>query len=116
LSDIEWRLFLHLDWCDEVSDIREQFPLDRAITRRIAEELGIRHPTNRTTKTPLVMTTNFLVDLTRDRKMLQEAAMSNQLQSCRKTVCLKSWRSNAASGPSRIFLCALLQSMNFLQY
>jgi hypothetical protein len=34
LSDIEWRLFLHLEWCDLVSDIREPFPLDRAATRQ----------------------------------------------------------------------------------
>jgi hypothetical protein len=29
LSDGEWRLFLHLEWCDGVQDIREQFPLNR---------------------------------------------------------------------------------------
>lgn len=45
LSDIEWRLFMHLDWCDGVTDIREQFPLERCETSRIAEGLGIRHPT-----------------------------------------------------------------------
>lgn len=73
LSDIEWRLFLHLDWCDDVSDIREQFPLDRTITRRIAENLGIRHPTYAKTKVPFVMTTDFLVDFSRDGKLLQEA-------------------------------------------
>ena len=44
LSDHEWRLFLHLEWCDEVLDIREQFPLDRAATARITESLGLRHP------------------------------------------------------------------------
>jgi hypothetical protein len=44
LSDIEWRLFLHLDWCDDVTDIREQFPLGRDSTRRISESLGVATP------------------------------------------------------------------------
>jgi len=73
LSDIEWRLFLYLDWCDDVTDIREQFPLNRTNTRRIAESLGIRHPTDNATKTSLVMTTDFLVDVLRDGKTRQEA-------------------------------------------
>lgn len=65
LSDIECRLFLLLDWSDNVRDIREQFPLDRDSTRRIADSLGIRHPADPTTKTLLVMTTDFLVDVAR---------------------------------------------------
>ncbi len=58
LSDIECRLFLMLDWADAVEDIREQFSLDRAVTRRIAEEMGVRHPADVVTKVPLVMTTD----------------------------------------------------------
>lgn len=73
LSDIEWRLFLHLDWCDEVTDIREQFPLDRLVTRQIATGIGVRHPTDTASKTPLVMTTDFLVDVLQDGKLRQEA-------------------------------------------
>jgi hypothetical protein len=73
LSDIEWRLFLYLDWCDDVTDIREQFPMDRAVTCRIAESLNIRYPSDTATKTPLVMTTDFFVDLLRDGKTCQEA-------------------------------------------
>ena len=73
LSDIEWRLFLHLDWCDEVADIREQFPLDRLVTRQIATSMGVRHPTDTGNKTPLVMTTDFLVDVLQEGKLRQEA-------------------------------------------
>jgi len=73
LSDIEWRLFLHLEWCDDVTDIREQFPLHRSRTCRIAKSLGLHHPTDTTSKTPLVMTTDFLVDVLRDGKLCQEA-------------------------------------------
>jgi hypothetical protein len=41
LSDIECSLFYLLDWNDAVVDIREQFPLDRSATRRIAKEIGV---------------------------------------------------------------------------
>lgn len=44
LSDIKTALFLLLDWSDSVTDIREQFPLDREETRRIAADMGVRHP------------------------------------------------------------------------
>ena len=73
LSDIENGLFLILDWCDAVKDIREQFPLDRAITQRIADRLGIDHPKDVRTRTPLVMTTDFLVDVVRDGRIQQYA-------------------------------------------
>jgi hypothetical protein len=73
LSDKEWRTFLFLDWCDDVTDIREQFPLPREITRRIAERLGVRHPTDNSTRTPIVMTTDFLVDVLRDGRPCLEA-------------------------------------------
>lgn len=73
LSDLEWRLFLHLDWCDDVTDIREQFPLNRQITTRIAEELRIRHPKDPSTKITNVMTTDVLVDLLRDGVPTREA-------------------------------------------
>lgn len=63
LSDIEWRHFLLFDWADDTEDIREQFPLDRVVTQRIAEEIGVRHPIDPTTKVPLVMTTDLVVDV-----------------------------------------------------
>ncbi|MEW5993088.1 MAG: TnsA endonuclease N-terminal domain-containing protein [Candidatus Zixiibacteriota bacterium] len=73
LSDGEWRLFLHLEWCDDVQDIREQFPLDRLETGRIAEQLGVRHPQDVQTKVRLVMTTDFVVDVVRGGKLMTEA-------------------------------------------
>jgi TnsA endonuclease N terminal/TnsA endonuclease C terminal len=73
LSDIEWRLFLHLEWSDVVIDIREQFSLDRDVTRRIAETLGVLHPQDVVSKTQLVMTTDFVVDLVRDGRVVTEA-------------------------------------------
>jgi hypothetical protein len=70
LSDVEWRLFLLFDWADTVEDIREQFPLDRAVTRRIADEIGVRHPTDPATKTPVVMSTDLVIDVIRDGRVV----------------------------------------------
>lgn len=68
LSDGETGLFLMLDWEDSVADIREQFPLDRDVTRQIAVEIGVPHPRDNHTQTDLVMTTDFLVDVVIDGK------------------------------------------------
>ncbi len=63
-SDIERGAFLEYDWRDDVQDIREQFPLDRGLTRAIAFEMGVRHPRDPRSGTDIVMTTDFLVDMT----------------------------------------------------
>ncbi|MDP2072510.1 TnsA endonuclease N-terminal domain-containing protein [Methylotenera sp.] len=63
LSDNETAVFLLLDWSDAVTDIREQFPLDRELTRRIATEMGVTHPVDPHSRTEIVMTTDFLVDV-----------------------------------------------------
>lgn len=63
LSDIETALFLLLDWSNSVIDIREQFPLDRDMTRRIAADMGVRHPVDTQSQTDIVMTTDFVVSV-----------------------------------------------------
>lgn len=63
LSDIETALFLLLDWSGAVTDIREQFPLDRDETRRIAADMGVRHPADTQSRTDIVMTTDFMVSV-----------------------------------------------------
>lgn len=63
LSDMETAVFLLLDWSNAVTDIREQFPLDRDMTRSIAAKMGISHPVDRQSKADIVMTTDFLVDV-----------------------------------------------------
>lgn len=57
LSDLELRARLIYDWSDAVTDIREQFPLDRDDTRRIASAMGVAHPIDVRSKVDLVMTT-----------------------------------------------------------
>lgn len=60
-SDVEWHLFLLLEYAPDVIDIREQYPLVREDTIAIAAELGISHPTYPGTTIPEVMTSDFLV-------------------------------------------------------
>ncbi|MBT3069573.1 TnsA endonuclease N-terminal domain-containing protein [Rhodomicrobium sp. Az07] len=69
LSDIECGLFYLADWSDSVTDIREQFPLQRDATQRIAAQLDVAHPCDSATRTPLVMTTDFLLDVVQDRRL-----------------------------------------------
>ncbi|MDM0068783.1 TnsA endonuclease N-terminal domain-containing protein [Variovorax sp. J31P207] len=62
LSDGEWKCFLKLEADTQVEEIREQFPMDRFETFRLAQKLGLRHP--RTLDgTPYVMTLDFLVTI-----------------------------------------------------
>lgn len=63
LSNLESALFQILEWSDIVVDVREQFPLDREVTRMLATEMGIAHPRDVETGTDLVMTTDFVVDV-----------------------------------------------------
>jgi hypothetical protein len=60
LSDGEWKCFLFFEADPQVVDIREQFPLDRLQTLRIARDLGYRHPAT-TDGTPYMMTIDFLI-------------------------------------------------------
>lgn len=60
LSDLERNYFYLTEYSDEVIDIREQFPLlPLEETIVIADELGIKHPTDLKTGKPIVMTTDF---------------------------------------------------------
>lgn len=61
MSDVEFKLFLTLEWQTDISDIREQYPLDREMTQTVARTLGIRHPYYPGTHVPTVMTVDFLV-------------------------------------------------------
>ena len=73
LSDIERSLFYCLDWEDLIADIREQFPLDRSVTSQIAQACNIPHPRFPGVMTPMVMTTDFVVDAWVGGKMVQTA-------------------------------------------
>ena len=82
LSDLERNYFYLTEYSDFVIDIREQFPLlPLEETIVIADELGIKHPTDSKVQEPIVMTTDFLltvdkgegpVELARTIKMKDE--------------------------------------------
>lgn len=61
LSDHEYRYFLIQLWSGQNTDIRECYPIPLASSLAIAAALGYRHPVYRGTKTPVVMTTDFLL-------------------------------------------------------
>lgn len=73
LSEVEYSFHLMLAWNPDVIDIREQYPLSREITRRIAAELGIKHPCYPSTHVETVMTVDFLVTRIRDGEQVYEA-------------------------------------------
>ena len=63
LSDLEYNYHCFCDWADNVLDIREQFPLEREVTLKIAEDLGVKHPVDTKTNTPIVMTTDCFLTM-----------------------------------------------------
>lgn len=74
LSDMERNYFYILEYSDNVVDIREQFPLlPLEETILIANELGINHPKHPETGEFIVMTTDFLVTVDGEDKMLERA-------------------------------------------
>ncbi|MBT2639379.1 TnsA endonuclease N-terminal domain-containing protein [Bacillus sp. ISL-39] len=66
-SDIERNYFYILEWAENVIDIREQYPLDREKTIKIADNKHLVHSIDKKTGSPIVMTTDFLITL-RDEK------------------------------------------------
>lgn len=74
LSDLERNYFYISEYSDFVVDIREQFPLlPLEDTIVIADELGIKHPTDPKTKEPIVMTTDFLLTIDRGQGVFEAA-------------------------------------------
>lgn len=62
LSKSESNYFYLLEWCDEVIDIREQFPLlDLDLAISIASDAGIAYPTDRISGFPYVLTCDFII-------------------------------------------------------
>lgn len=74
LSDLERNYFYLTEYSDLVVDIREQFPLlPLEETIVIADELGLKHPTNPKTQEPVVMTTDFLLTVDKGEGLVEFA-------------------------------------------
>lgn len=67
MSDLERNAVLYFERQPQTIDIREQFPLDREVTREIARAMGVGHPADPVTGVDIVMTTDLLVTF-RDRR------------------------------------------------
>jgi hypothetical protein len=74
MSNLEASYFYLLEWSKSVTDIREQFPLlPIEETLAIAEQCGIKHPQVPSTNEPVVMTTDFLVDVGSSGSIIERA-------------------------------------------
>ncbi|CAM5186253.1 transposase [Lysinibacillus sphaericus] len=74
LSDLERNHFYLTEYSDSVVDIREQFPLlPLEETIVIADELGLKHPTDPKTNEPVVMTTDFLLTVEKGSGLVELA-------------------------------------------
>ncbi len=74
LSDGEARLFYLCEWSDRIVDIREQFPLlDLDLCHQIAADMGIPYPTDRQSGIPMVLSTDFMLSVKREGKVVDEA-------------------------------------------
>jgi len=63
MSNLEMLLFYLLDWSDDVTDIREQYPLsDLPAAISIAERGHIRYPYDPISGFPYVMTSDFYIE------------------------------------------------------
>lgn len=74
LSSIETDFFYLAEYSASVKDIREQFPLlPINLSIKIAEALGVEHPTHPKTKEPIVITTDFLLTRLIGEQIIYEA-------------------------------------------
>ena len=79
-SDNERDYCYLLDYSDEVTDIREQYPLlPLEETLMIAEKIGVKHPTDPKTGEPVVITTDFLVTY-KDKQIARTVKPSSEIE------------------------------------
>lgn len=68
LSKLEYAAFYHFEWCSDVVDIKEQYPLfPMEILQNIALEASIEYPNF--AGSPTVMTTDFLISTKENDKI-----------------------------------------------
>ncbi len=73
LSSLEYICFLVFDNSIKVVDIREQYPLPLEETLKICERLGIKHPLAPGTNEPVPLTTDFILDIEQDGRVVSFA-------------------------------------------
>lgn len=71
MSQLELMYFYVLEWALDVIDIREQYPLlPQKETMAIAKGCGVAHPFDYQTRHLVVMTTDFHIRVSKDRKVI----------------------------------------------
>lgn len=70
-SNGELITFLILEWDENVLQVKDQYPLDPAVTQELAKTLDIRHPA--VCGEDIVMTTDFVVDYAADGRRITKA-------------------------------------------
>jgi hypothetical protein len=79
MSNLELSLFYLLDWADDITDIREQYPLvDLNQTIKIAEKANIRYPYDPKSGFPYVLTSDFYLE-TKQGAMIMSVKPSSEL-------------------------------------
>ena len=76
-SGVELSAFLVFDWCKEVIDIREQFPIPLIDSLNICRQLGIKHPQVKNELS--VVTTDLLIDFSNGTQLAIPIKPANQL-------------------------------------
>jgi TnsA endonuclease C terminal/TnsA endonuclease N terminal len=85
-SDHERRLFYLFEWSNVVVDIREQFPiLELDLAMSIATDMGMKYPTVRENGTPYVLTTDFMLSVNRNGRLVQIARTVKMSKDLEKT-------------------------------
>lgn len=79
LSDLERDYYYCLEFCDDVVDIREQFPLQLEQTQLIAEELGLNHPRHPKTKELFTLTSDFCITLKNGNNIIRTIKPKDKL-------------------------------------
>ena len=74
LSSLETEFFYLAEHSESVIDIREQFPLlPIGLSIKIAKLLGVAHPVHPETKSPIIITTDFLLTRSIGNEIIFEA-------------------------------------------
>lgn len=85
LSNNETMLFYIAEFCPNVIDIREQYPLlPRGQTRLIADRIGVKHPIDKDTGVKIVLTTDFLFTLKYGEKFVYIARTVKPVEQLKK--------------------------------
>lgn len=96
LSQSEANWYYQLRWNDNNVDIREQFPLDRAVTEIIAADHGILHPVNE----GFNMTTDFLITRADGSFAAYSIKYENKLRKrCLQKLCIEKFYWNMQGVP-----------------